>query len=450
MLSALKRLFAIALAMMTSRLTQTLNTFIAMAMIAQLGNTVLAAGLTISTTRIVMMLIFMSLLFSTGAITGRLVGEKRHDALPEMLQQGWCIGVLLSIACMIIMALVGPILTLLHQPPMIIPYVTEFFHAFLWAMPAIMMFVVNQQFLAGNGKQHWVTLLSVISLVLGALLNYALIFGHFGCPALGVTGSGLAGTLSCWIGFSISLVMVLVTLTKTQRSQLKQRITHFQHGKLIIKIGTPICIQTSSEMLILMVFILMVGWLGETAMAAGQVANEYMLFAIVPIFGIAEASSICVGKAYGGKDYASVRSVGTAGIILAWLFTLIVAAIFVIFHRPLAGIFISFDQPNAELIYHLALWLLFIRIISMFMDAVSQVLTGSLRGLYDTKFPMKLSMIIGWCIMLPIAAVFGFLFHWGVIGITCAGLINSLIVSTTLWWRWHQQCRNCVGSALNN
>ena len=184
-------------------------------------------------------------------------------------------------------------------------------------------------------------------------------------------------------------------------------------------------------------------------MAAGQVANEYMLFAIVPIFGIAEASSICVGKAYGGKDYASVRSVGTAGIILAWLFTLIVAAIFVIFHRPLAGIFISFDQPNAELIYRLALWLLFIRIISMFMDAVTQVLTGSLRGLYDTKFPMKLSMIIGWCIMLPIAAVFGFVFHWGVIGITCAGLINSLIVSTTLWWRWHQQCRNCVGSALN-
>ena len=51
MLSALKRLFAIALAMMTSRLTQTLNTFIAMAMIVQLGNTVLAAGLTISATR---------------------------------------------------------------------------------------------------------------------------------------------------------------------------------------------------------------------------------------------------------------------------------------------------------------------------------------------------------------------------------------------------------------
>ena len=86
MLPALKRLFAIALAMMTSRLTQTLNTFIAMAMIAQLGNTVLAAGLTISATRIVVMLIFMSLLFSTGAITGRLVGEKRHNALPEMLQ----------------------------------------------------------------------------------------------------------------------------------------------------------------------------------------------------------------------------------------------------------------------------------------------------------------------------------------------------------------------------
>ena len=234
------------------------------------------------------------------------------------------------------------------------------------------------------------TVLSVVSLVLGALLNYALIFGHFGCPALGVTGSGLAGTLSCWIGFGISLTMVLVTLTKTQHSQLKKRITHFQHGKLIIKIGTPICIQTSSEMLVLMV-----GWLGETAMAAGQVANEYMLFAIVPIFGIAEASSICVGKAYGGKDYASVHSVGLAGIILAWLFTLIVAAIFVIFHRPLAGIFISFDQPNAELIYHLALWLLFIRIISMFMDALTQVLTGSLRGLYDTKFPMKLSMIIG-------------------------------------------------------
>ena len=113
--------------------------------------------------------------------------------------------------------------------------------------------------------------------------------------------------------------------------------------------------------------------------------------------------------------------------------------IFIIFHRPLADIFIHFNLPNAQAIYHLALWVLGLRIVSMFANGVSMNIIGALRGLYDTKFPMYLSMSVYWLLILPLAAIFAFTADLGVIGLVLGGLVGNTISTLILVKRWHHK-----------
>lgn len=436
---AIKTLFAMGLPMVSTRLAQTIRGFILMVMLAQLGHTVLAASLFISIFQIVLMLIFMSPLFAVGSIVGRQYGEKKYESLAPILQQSCLISVLLGIPIMLIFSWIGPIMQLLHQPANIIPYVTTFLHILAWAIPGIMLSVAMQQFVAGIKLQRIVTWLMLFSLVLSAFLAYGLIFGHFGLPRMGVAGGALAMVIRAWATTVIYLfIMVWIHRRKVKIWPLHLK-GHWHWSKLMLKIGMPICFQLSSEMLALTLYAVMVGWLGEIALGASQIASEYMMFAIVPVFGLAEANGIVVGHSYGEKRFAEIKKLGIAGILGAACITGGIALIFIIFHRPLADVFIHFDQPDAQAIYYLALWILGLRIISMLFDGTVDVITGALRGLYDTKFPMYLSMAMHWLFALPLAAILGFGLHLGVIGLVLGGLAGNLLSASVLTWRWHHK-----------
>lgn len=439
-MSAIKKLISLALPMMGTRMVQTLNTFILMVILAQLGHTVLAASFTISIVRIAVMVVFMSPLFALGAIVGRQLGEKNIDQIPNIIKQAWLTALLLSVPVMIIFLLIKPILILFHQPPSIIPYVNDYFKYFLFAFPAIYIVSANQQILACLHKQRLVLLMSFLSLALCAFLNDGLILGHFGLPALGVIGGGITGIISNWLYLIISTYFVYRFIRKPILSQAWQGLRWM---KMIFKIGTPIFIKIASEMLMMFVLAIFIGWLGQVSMAAGQISNQYMLCVLVPIIGLGEAGSILISRAVGAKQYDELKQLNHACLISAIAFSLGIAILFLIFHRLLADVFIHFNAPDAKAIYVLAMWLLLIRTLNMFFDGPTMTLVWSLRGLYDTQFPMWISIAVTWLILIPLAWILGFGFHFGIIGITLAGVVGSIISVVILRIRWCYQLQKC-------
>lgn len=105
------------------------------------------------------------------------------------------------------------------------------------------------------------------------------------------------------------------------------------------------------------------------------------------------------------------------------------------------SLFIDVNAPGAHQIYMLGLWVLAIRMIATFFDGTSQILTGALRGLYDTKFPMALDVLANWLLMVPVGALFGFGFGWGVIGLSAGAALTRLINMGILIWRWRVKTR---------
>ncbi len=433
MAKAYKELLSMAIPMVSTRFTQTLNTFVMMVIVAQLGHTVLAASFSISMIRIIGMLIFMSPLFAVGAVVGRQYGKQNWDAMPQIIKQGWSVALLLSIPPLLIFIFIGPLMVLCRQPEPVIPIITVYFKYLVWALPSYYITIVNQQFLSGIKRQNVVLLLSVISATLNIILNYGLVLGNLGMPKMGVAGAGISSII---IGYTNFLISSSVIIYLTNGKVFYPFIKGLKWAKSILVIGLPIGYRTASDMVALLVFTVMTGWFGQVAMGASQISSEYMMFVILPLFGLSEAATIVIGHALGSKNYLFIENIGRATLNLSIGFAIFIATTFVLFHRQLADLFIHFGETDAEEIYHLAMWLLSVQIVSMLFNAVIFAITGSLCGFYDTKYPMWLSIWTSWLISVPLSFVLAYQVHMGVVGIAIASLIAKVVSSILLLNRW--------------
>lgn len=435
MRNMIKKLLAMGLPMAASRFIHTFNTFLIMLLIARIGHNALAASFTIAMTRVVMLVIFLSPLFAIGPIVSRnyLQHHSNEKQSTSFIQQGWCVALLLAIIPLVTLSFLEPILRFFHQPANLIPLVGEYFKYYMWAIPGIYLSTVNQQYLAGIKKQHYVIAINLTVFVLSILLNTGLIFGYFGLPKLGIAGAGIASIITTWTSFILSTI---ITQRLSPVSHKRLRLNQLNNAKLILKIGLPICLKSGSELLLMFVIMIMVGWLGATAMSASQISNEYLMLALLPLFGLSEACAIVVGHTINEKNHQELKIISKASLLIASSFTIAVALLILIFHKLLADAFIDFSQADATAIYHLAMWLLAIRVIKMLFVGPIQTYTGLLRGAYDTFFPMKLSILTSWLLTLPLAYVFGFYLKFGVTGIVASSTAAEIILALGLWLRW--------------
>jgi multidrug resistance protein, MATE family len=432
---ALQSLTSMAAPMMSTRLVQTLNTFISMIILSKLGTTVLAASLTIAISRIVLMLIFIAPLFAIGIIVSRRYGTKEQASLNTLLTGSWGLSLLLSVAPLLICFFIGPLLAWAHQPAAVVPLIAHYFNIQCLALPAIMISTVNQQFLSGLNKQHWVLSISLVNLVLNSVLCYGLTLGQLGMPHLGIEGAALSSVIISFVGASASTLIVLKHLPSALRMKHWGRAA-LKPIKFVLKIGLPICMQLSSEMIVVLLLTIMAGWFGTVAMSANQISSQYMMFCIVPIFGLSEASGIRIGHTQSKETGTTVRHIGQAAYILTGAIVLAFSLFFALFHRPLAGLFIHGHTAHTQAIYTLAMTLLCIQIITMLFDALGDVSVGLLRGLYDTKYPMFLGIICNWLISLPLAYVLSSTLGYGVIGLLIAAGLSRLVFSGFILTRW--------------
>ena len=415
-----------------TRLIHTFGTFVVMVLLAQLGNDVLAASFTIAITRVVILVIFMSPLFVTGAIVGRQF-KSSNGGCVQILYQAWLTALLLSIPPIGVLTLLEPILGWFNQPAELIPIISGYFKYYMWAIPGIYLATVNYQYLSGIHQQKWVLWLNILTLVVSISLNAALIFGVYFIPALGVKGAGMASIISSWVSFALS-VCILRKYSAIHLGVFLMR--DFSWGKKIFRIGIPLGLRSGSDMGLMFVIMLMIGWLGETVMSASQISNEYMMLGLLPLVGIGEACAIVAGHAIGEENHATLRLLNKAAIILTTSITLVMGLIVFAFHRPLSKIFIVFSGVDSYEIYRLAIILLAMSVLRLVFAGPIQTLGGLLRGVYDTKYPMWASFFTGWGITLPLAVYFAFVLNWGVIGIVLSPIVAELILIFILSKRW--------------
>jgi multidrug resistance protein, MATE family len=406
---------------------------------AQMGHDVLAASALITMMTFTVILFCSGIFFALGPLLGQMMGRGERDNIVLTVQASLCLALLLSVFAMIIYVFIQPLLLALGQAPALALMAARYFHVFLFAMPGIMMILVMRQFLQTVGQQYFCLLATFCSLLLMGVLTYVLAFGHWGFPRLGIQGIAWANLVQA---YSNVIIMLLAARWLPVLSDLAlfRRVegAYLKAMQSVWVMGWPIAVQLAAEMLGFKLSIILVGWLGVNALAAKQVASQWITLAIVPVFGLQQAVSILVGKAHGAQRRSDLLSVHRLSLRLCLGMTVLASCLMMLFYKPLILLYLHrYHHLNAQT-YRWSTVLLFLNSIMLVPESLAIMLAGSLRGINDNRYPMRVSLWKFWVFYLPLGSLLAFPLHFGVIGLALAFLLTSFATWFLLHRRWNK------------
>ena len=432
-----KRTWQLSFAMTMSRLLNTVTSFVGILMVGRLGEASLAASALMTSTQITLVLIAMSLLFAVGITVGHHFGAKRYDQIGAVMQHGLLIATITSIPIMLIMWKIQWILAWMGQSVDITQMDQSYFMVYMWLVPGMLWTIAIQQTLLAVRKQQFVMWMSVFGLIVSIGCGYTLIYGL----GLGIPGLGYAYAIQVWASFIIYVLYAL--FQKDVRAYQLFKWCFYQNWsvlKKLLKVGWPMCLQMASDLLTFSFITIMAGWLGEQALAAQQISTQFFVLLVVPIFGVAQASGILIGQAQGAKQSQDVRRYSIAALTIGVSFAVVVALIFMTLSHTLVSWYEGSHTQFSPEVIHLASIVLMITGARLVFDAAAEIYAGCLRGLYDTKFPMMVLIVMGWLVGVPLTYYMAFKTPLGLIGISATSVLCTLVALSILLFRWRYQC----------
>jgi MATE family multidrug resistance protein len=293
----------------------------------------------------------------------------------------------------------------------VVPIAVGFALASLPGILPFYLFVVLRQGLQAMGRVAPIIAAVVLGNLVNVFLNWVLIYGNLGAPALGATGTGLASSIARLL-MTVGLLAVAWPVLKEHLRPLRREALRSAPLIRLLRLGGPIGFQFQLEYGAFAAVGVCMGLIGTVAMASHQVAlNLASLTFMVPL-GIAQASSVLVGRAVGRGDPAGARRAAGAGLVAGAGFMTITAVMFLTIPKVLARIY----SPDPDVVVLAALLLPVAGLFQVF-DGLQVVSTAVLRGIGDTRTPMLLHVAGFWLVGLPVGLVFGFTLGGGPIGL---------------------------------
>jgi multidrug resistance protein, MATE family len=379
----------------------------------------------------------MGLLLGLETLVSHAYGAGRLDECHRWLLHG----VTLSLLATPVLTAVAVVLVLLLpswglQPAVLsltIPYVK----VITWSLLPLLLYASFRRYLQALGIVVPITVALVSANVINAVAAWVLVYGHFGLPRMGTTGSAVA-TLVSRIYLAAALLVSVVSYDRQHRISLFSVAWKPKRKSLarLLRLGLPAATQVTLELGVFAAASALAGRLDPVSLASHQIAlNLASLTFMVPL-GVASAGAVRVGHAVGRRDVPGAALAGRVALLIGVAFMATAALAFVLVPRPLIGMFTSSDA-----VFALGRRLLIVAAMFQLFDGLQGVSTGLLRGLGDTRTPMIGNFAGHWLLGLPIGYALCFHYGWGVIGLW-AGLSTGLIViGIALAITWHRRIR---------
>jgi len=329
-----------------------------------------------------------------------------------------------------------PIILSLGQEPALARDAQTFVHGYMWSMGPFLMFQAMRNFIAALERPGWVLAISLIGIIFNALLDYGLIFGHFGLPALGIFGGGLASSI-VWTLLVAMLAIVILADRQFRRFHLFGRFWRpdWPRYRKLWKLGFPIGLAMGFEGGVFSAAAYLMGLINAESVAAHAVALQIAAMAFMVPWGLSQAATVRVGLFLGSRDRDGISRAGWTAWVLGVGFMALMAILIWSIPRDLITLFLDDTPENATVI---ALGVSFLAIAAIFqvVDGAQVVGAGMLRGLHDTRVPMIFTFIGYWAIGIGIGAWLAFSRGWQGQGLWTGLAVGLAIVAVLMLWRW--------------
>jgi len=372
-------------------------------------------------------LFVLGVLMAVSATVSQLDGAGRDRQVGEFVRQALWLSVGLGALLFFAMRSTGGLMRWIDVDAAVAAVALDYLDALSWGAPALSLMMALRFFCEGTGYTRPTMYIGVLGIACNIPLNYVLMFGNFGFPALGAVGAGWATALVFWLQL-IALALWIAWRPRFDSYALFARFSRpswLEIGALL-KLGLPIGIMVFLEGGMFVGSALLIGSLGALEVAAHQVAMNYAgLMFMVPV-GLAGAITVRVGNAKGRNDPEGARRAGLVGIGIAATFALASAAFMLAVPEWIVALYTS--EPDVA---GLAVSLLLFAAIFQFADGVQAAAAGALRGLKDTRMPMIYSIIAYWLVGISLGYLLTFRLGYGINGMWI-GIITGLCVAAVL------------------
>jgi len=448
--SELRSTLAFAWPLILANLTQQLIQATDVLLLGRLGATQLAAATLALNLTWTFSIFLLGLITASSPMMATALGQ-RFNAVRDVrrtFRAGlWLLVIVMPPYCLL-MWNAGGLMRALGISPELAAEGQKFMRAYMWIVAPWLLFQLLRNFVAALERPRIVLWLSIGGILLNALVSWALIFGHFGLPALGLVGSGIGSTIT-WLAMCGALIFVVSTDRRFRRFHLFGRWWRFdrQRTAAMIKLGWPIGATMGLEIAVFALAAYFMGWIGATAVAAHAVALQFAALTFMVPLGLGQAATVRVGLALGRKDEAGVTRAGWTAWVLGLLFMATMALVMWSVPRQLITLFLQDVPANAAVI---ALAVSFLRVAAAFqlVDGAQVIGAGMLRGLHDTRWPLLFALVGYWVIGLGIGAWLAFAADWKGVGIWVGLAAGLAAVAALMLARW--LLRDRLGLARQN
>lgn len=305
-------------------------------------------------------------------------------------------------------------------------------------VPALLVMVLKS-YLAALERTQIVLWTTVLAALLNVPLNWMLIYGNLGMPALGVEGAAI-GSVIVQVMSLLVLVVYAGRLKALARFALFQRIWRPDWPAFVrvFRLGWPIGLTNLAEAGLFTASTVLMGWIGTRELAAHGIAIEITSAIFMVHLGLSNAATVRAGRAAGAADGDALRRGAGVAITLSLSIAAMTIAIYWLLPERLMGLFLAPDDPDRAVVIAIGVSLLAVAAIFQLADAAQVMAMGLLRGIQDTRVPLVIAAISYWGIGVPASWLLGVRLGLGGEGVW-AGLVIGLTLAAVFmnlrFWR---------------
>ncbi|MEW6621899.1 MAG: MATE family efflux transporter [Bacillota bacterium] len=381
-----------------------------------------------------MIFLFASVGIGAGAIVARAVGAENYEEAGRIAGQVIAITIIIGAIILALSWTFAPNIYDLFAPNQLVKTLgVKYLRILSISTVFFLVLLVGEAVCRSAGFTQIPLKVALVGNTINIILDYVLIFGKLGFPALGVPGAAMATAIS----YTISCIIIVFVLF-SGRIPIKIKIndifplrreTFARIMKLSIPAGAEELVRASSNL----VSIYLIVGLGSVSYAAHQVAHSVESISFMPGFGFGIAAGALVGQSLGALKPERAERLALKTLYLA-AGTMTAAALgFFLLSTPLVKVF-----TNDLSIIPIAASVIKIAAFAQTSIAVELVLAGALRGAGDTRFPMCLSLLGNWVIRIPLFFAVLHVFHMGLTAVWWVTVFQWFVMAVLAFWRFKQ------------
>ncbi len=377
----------------------------------------------------------MGTLMALDPVIAHAVGAGDDEAVATGMQRGLIMAAILCVPTALLLLPAPELLAWFRQPAEVVPLAGAYARISIPGSIGFFAFVVFRQSLQAMHRVRPIVITIVIANLINAALNYLLIYGGFGIPAMGVIGAAWATTVSRVAMAAILLGLAWPVLQPYLRPVRPAAFHLAPMGRMFL-LGSPIGMQHQLEYGVFAIVGLLMGAMGTIQVAGHQVALNLASITFMVPLGLSAAAAVVVGHAVGRGDRDATHRAANAALYIAVGFMGATAILFLTLPGPLARLY-----TDAASVLAVAVVLIPLAGVFQVFDGIQVTSIGILRGLGDTRTPMLTGILGFWFLGLPVSLLLGFTLGYGPEGLWWGLVLGLVAVAVFLLYRLTRKLR---------